>query len=680
MVEAVSDGAGQGDGLPEGPGQSTYGPPDDVFLTSLEPGEAEGRRVSRRALIGGGIALVAGTAAYRWFEGRYPDRPALPAPGTRPVGFDGRPVTLMAMHLHASFSEGKASYLKHFTEAAANQIDIVWFTEHDWRMSAVDYRSEVHFDSLSGDDEEDESWSWVESPDPNLASYLATIVTSPVSPHDPSTTPGALLVSAVSGDGQAASNRVAASTGESRDNYRGNVGGQTITFDVFPTSVGPDAWLEFRLELSDLPRIGDRAAGTYVLSYQLSRAKASSTAQGQLGIVTIPVRTNEWNTVTVRPEIDIAALWPDLLAQDNATYQLWLGATSSAKGVPSEGVFDYLRFHRSGRDANAPLVLQEHILAHYRPQFPAVTAYGGLEVSFFEDHMTQYGGQFNLAQLSALDTGNVRPAKTSLPTPGLAARIRTNGGFSCLNHPLALAGPSTERLTQLQQDIRRRSATDTLLDAKVYGLDMVEVGYEDRGGMLFDAHFQLACSLWRNSLFVTANGASDDHNATGYSSIVNRFHTGVFPVSNAQDDLLAELGRGHAFVSLLQDGPTVMDLRLDDNPMGSVSVQPPNQRTVRFLAERLPAGGSMEIVRGTVDDAGTSSLDPELSVVAAQPVRDPSRGELVTPVDASTSAFFLARVKDSDGHVVGFTNPCWALTAPPPGGVPAGRRAPDTTV
>lgn len=642
---------------------------------------SEGRQqVSRRTLLGGGAAFVAGTAAYRWFESRYPDRAPSPAPPIAPVSYDGRPVVLMAMHLHGSFSEGKASYLKHFTEATANLVDVVWFTEHDWRMSAVDYRSVAHFDSLSGEQEDGEAWSWVEVPDDNLASHQAIIVSSPVSPHDPSPVHGALFVSAVSGDGHDASNRVAASTGESRDNYRGTIAGQAITIDVYPTSVGPDAYLELRLELSDLPRVGTRAAGTYVLSYQFSTERGASQAQGQLGIIPVAVRPYEWNTITVRPEMDVATLWPDLFARDNATYQLWLSATSSAQDTPSEGLFDYLRFRRSAQLGDAPLALQAQMLSHYQPQFPAVTAYAGVEVSFYEDHMIQYGGRQHLGEFAALDIGDVRPARTSAHTQALADMIKDNGGLGCLNHPLALAGPGTQKLTLLQQDIRRRAVTETLLGTSVYGLGMIEVGYEDRGGMLFDAHFQLACSLWANSLFVTADGASDDHNATGYASIVNRFLTGVFSTSRSQAELLSELQRGRAFVSLLQDGPTVMDLRLDDNPMGSVSVRPPAERTVRCTLARLPTGGSVEVVRGTVDDAGTSALDPDLQTVATVPVRRIRGGQLAASVDATSSAFFLVRVKDGDGHVVGFTNPCWALTAVPPGGVPALRRAPDTTV
>jgi hypothetical protein len=129
---------------------------------------------------------------------------------------------------------------------------------------------------------------------------------------------------------------------------------------------------------------------------------------------------------------------------------------------------------------------------------------------------------------------------------------------------------------------------------------------------------------------------------------------------------------------MLHDGPALMDLRLDDNPMGSVSVRPGARRTVRFMLSRPPSGGSVEIIRGVVDDAGPDVPDPDLHIVKTVAASTTNGSELRVPVDVGSSSYFLARVRDADGHTVGFTNPCWALTAPPSRGVPVARRAPDT--
>src|SRR5262245_21739421 len=52
---------------------------------------------------------------------------------------------LMAMHIHASFSEGIGSMQAHLAEAERIGVDVIWWTEHDHRMVARGYLTDVHF-------------------------------------------------------------------------------------------------------------------------------------------------------------------------------------------------------------------------------------------------------------------------------------------------------------------------------------------------------------------------------------------------------------------------------------------------------------------------------------------------------------------------------------------------------
>jgi len=86
----------------------------------------------------------------------------------------------MAMHVHAAFSEGTASMETHLDQAQKSGIDVLWWTEHDFRMVARNYPTVVHFDGLT----ETVSGSTVEwTPTNSGAGSAATgsIVTSPVS-------------------------------------------------------------------------------------------------------------------------------------------------------------------------------------------------------------------------------------------------------------------------------------------------------------------------------------------------------------------------------------------------------------------------------------------------------------------------------------------------------------------
>lgn len=46
---------------------------------------------------------------------------------------------LVALHIHSSLSEGNASVAAQLAAAARLGVDVIWFTEHDWRMAFVNY-------------------------------------------------------------------------------------------------------------------------------------------------------------------------------------------------------------------------------------------------------------------------------------------------------------------------------------------------------------------------------------------------------------------------------------------------------------------------------------------------------------------------------------------------------------
>jgi hypothetical protein len=49
----------------------------------------------------------------------------------------------MAMHIHGSFSEGIASMDAHLEQARRNGVDVIWWTDHDFRREAHGYRQAI---------------------------------------------------------------------------------------------------------------------------------------------------------------------------------------------------------------------------------------------------------------------------------------------------------------------------------------------------------------------------------------------------------------------------------------------------------------------------------------------------------------------------------------------------------
>ena len=373
----------------------------------------------------------------------------------------------MAMHVHSSFSEGAGSMEAQLAEAVLAGVDALWWTDHDWRMVAAAYRTAVHFDSLGGEKEAGSAWHWQPVSTGALAASGGGVVSAPTSPNDPSAVAGALQVSCVSAGTAEASFRFYADATSARLNARSNIAGLALQLDVLATSVGPDSWLELLVSLSRRPPAPGRAPVPYQVSYRFGPGPAGRQVQGTLGIVWVPVQTNAWTTVSLTPDADVAALWPDIQAIDNSFSQMWLGATSR-NGATCAGFFDYLRFQRTHLGA-AAMRDQRQLMNYFAHGYPSVLQIQGLEVSYFHEHLNWYGGTPQIPDSSTW----ARTKPHSKTNPYVIAQqqadlIHAGGGLASLNHPFGTgtgtgAGAST-----------RHTIVSGLLAAKP-NLDVVEV-------------------------------------------------------------------------------------------------------------------------------------------------------------------------------------------------------------
>ncbi len=587
-----------------------------------------------------------------------------------------------AMHIHASFDEVDGSFDGQLAEASRCGINVMWPTDHDWRMQAIGYLTTLRF--LNPETSNGTVVSYQASTSGSLATSTCTL-DSVISPADP--TGGSVHVAATSAGADPASARMNV---QPSDRLGANLTGQTLAVDVLATSAGTDAWLEVLINLSYHPPQAGRPAGNYQLSYRFGAAPAGRQAQGLLGIVTVPVTLGEWNTgITIDPVSDIAALWPDLVAADNHMVDLWFGATSQA-GAAAEGWFANGLISRDQTGGDDPLKLQAEIFDALDDRYPTVRIRHGLEISLNARHSNWFGGSFHLP-VYGQDlpiSGDVTAEATKL--------IHATGGLSSINHPFGVQSrdPATGGTSpQASIDAARHAAALRYLGNNAYdGADIIEAGYHSRGAAgqgavaALEDHLALWDTLSRNGLFLTGNGVSDNH--TGHVGVWsddsdrNTFATHLWAASDGEADLLDALRAGRAYCAeILGSFTGALWLQLDANPMGSVSVNPAPRRPLTIVATGLPANGVVEVVRGPVDYAGTAQPDPATAVVATMPASAfANRGRVATVlVDTSASCFVRVNVLDTTtARRTAFSNPIWLLREPPPNGIPPARRAPDT--
>jgi hypothetical protein len=550
-------------------------------------------------------------------------------------------------------------------------MDVLWWTEHDWRLDGTYLWLVDSFTSLRGPTTGNgrKPGAWVpQETGPSGPGSGGGIVTRPCSPNDP-VTGGALRVAAQSTSTKLATYGYDASSQQ----YRDNLNGQSVSIDVMMDPGWTHGHLEIRVGSSYHEASGGRPAGTYTLSYLLvPSGTARRAAYGRTGIVVIPVIADgqTWTTVTITPAQDIAVLWPDLDCRDFSFYSLGLYAASTSSKTVT-GYFDYLRFNRT-LDGGELFAQQGNMMQEFAPQFPAVTQQQGLEISLGGPHINWFGPGITVPPY---DGPGYRPYAAWLEQQAIPM-IHQAGGLASWNHPFGTSF-TTALLPQPQQDTLLQQVASQLLPAGLYGADIMEVGYPERAGVDLAHHVALWDILSRNAVFVTGNGTSDDHYGMDWAGITWNWAATTWAASRAQSDLLAALAAGRVYCGSLAAAPVALDMLVDGKvPMGAVSVSSLTSRSLTVTAAGLPAGSRLQVFQGDVDYAGTGGLSSNAARVASfGPAHLNGSGQATLTVDTATSSFLRTQVVDSTGKVQRLSNPVWLLDAAPPNGIPTPRWA-----
>lgn len=147
-------------------------------------------------------------------------RGAAAAPlAARATNASGQTARALAMHLHASASEGVGSVRSQLAQPELFGFDVAWFTDHDWRRHRTLFRRSYSFTA----NEARFGGTWNAPRMAGVGSLTSTsgrtLVATPVTPTDPASRKGSLRMRATStGTALAtARNRIAAE-GSSRAN------------------------------------------------------------------------------------------------------------------------------------------------------------------------------------------------------------------------------------------------------------------------------------------------------------------------------------------------------------------------------------------------------------------------------------------------------------------------------
>lgn len=552
---------------------------------------------------------------------------------------------LAAMHVHGSWSEGPGSWQAQADRARQLGLRILFPTDHGYRALAYGY-----WTSMQGP-------SFKQSTTGSFAQEAAT--------DDSGTL--RLLAESANTTSAASLNMYIDDTDNKaiREKLRTSIQGTTLSPAFSDSSyLSNGAKFQIVVTLSYHTATNGRPAGTYTLVYRFGAGQAPGTAyenNGLTGVVLKPFQTGSNSPVLNLPK-DVQALWPDLIAADNAFYELSFVAISPSKGAVVDVQFS-CSIARAGHTPKGVAAVQSQIATRYSTN--GLTLYPSIEAGHATTHLNlftdpQYIPGEALDHASTLDQY----------CQDVVDQTHSVGGLASFNHPFGYnTGPL---LSPTEQASKRRQVFSDMLAKDLYSVDILEVGYAVRGQVNMDTHLALWDTFSRRGIFVTGNGVNDDHSGLSWRYLSNGFATGIWANSAGHADLISALASGRAFTYHPGHYPGGrLDLLVDAAvPMGKASVSSKTSRSLEIEADNLPSTSTVEVVQGLIDYTGS---DPANTVTSIPRSAFGTSGVAKVSLDTSRSTYVRVVVRDSNGKPVGASNPTYLFRSAPPGGIPAPR-------
>ncbi len=552
-----------------------------------------------------------------------------------------RPVSVQ-MHVHASMSEGQGSWRGANVQAKKIGLDVLWWSDHDWRMSYHTYNRAFGFEGPE-----------LSTPVPTYyeqGTDLKVAAGNPqmfitLAPHKLNgsvreavarttmerATEGTRSVELAAAPAAAGWQRFLYTIDGTRRTMKRSLASKVrLSFAAF-AAAGPDVMAAVRVDLSHQPP--DMKAGTiyYVLT-TATDADLKALEDGSTKFVRVPFKPGTWNRIDVDVTRDAERL--QLGGIDNAMAAVSFGVIT--RGPLARVFFDDYRIHHELQGEKLRDEARA-MAAQYQKEYGVIN-YVGQELSY-DAHMNPIGERVPMidhvkhpAGLNARETSDF---------------VHANGGILSLNHifgtsrPPAGLNPQDPESVRQFEDARIRELTEN----RVYGADILEVGYPTR--VLPMASFlRVWDALSSAGVVVVGNGISDTHGSVAGWQDGNNFVSWVWARSTSMADIVDGFRRGDVyFGDPARFKGRVTVTTTDGHRMGSVVVTKKPEHDVAVKIEGLPAGARVRIVTN-----GTAGAEE----VSTQPAF-----EKELRVNTSTAAFVRVEAYTAEGRPLVFSNPIY---------------------
>lgn len=584
--------------------------------------------------------------------------------------------------MHGSFSEGSGSMEWHADLAQQAGVDVIWWTDHDWRISHTKFMGRYDFEAAFFDsvdiriEEPDDAYPggfryW--EPAPPLHDLLSYSIVDSVK-FEGSKSLRLSLEQTFPGP-SFGSGYLRQTTSEYQNVYS-LAGRIQLRFAMKPMVLDPnDSRFVVQVALSHRPN-----------TQNLFRWVAGTMAFEGPNTFVLPYSPGVWNSYTLNITNGAIIFFTSggadsVRGEDNALYEVRIGLETRNEQVPVVFFDDYRIDSDSTMTGDELLDRERAMAAYYEVQYPAVRHFVGSEISLFnaQPHLNAFAPDHSL-----IDYGTHAWSDSIYYA---IDQVHAQQGAVSLNHAFGVSIYGDTSETPAHKAARIAATQQQLIGNRCLGVDLLEVGYRNRGGMDLEQHFSLWDALTANAVFVTGNGVTDSHGPylfpgwgpyqPGNAGFENNFVTWLYAPAIDEAEFVTAMKAGRAFFGDPYAFDGSVDLLTPDGlRMGQVVVTDRAAEDVIVSATAVPADVQVRLLQFEVREGSpTPYLVPNVlrDEMLSGSVSGGAFADTVS-VDASLPSYVRVEVRGSAGEELAFSNPLHFLRGTPTDGIP-GRRA-----
>lgn len=566
----------------------------------------------------------------------------------------------MAMHLHGAASEGTAQWNWHIAQALANNIDVLWWSEHDTFLYPDGVPNATGFDFEAG------GLSNSVATYPSTATPLTGLLRDNTENLPLAYGLEALPAAAFSGSyggrfSMAAHDDATDELVEffyniaPKVHYKALMGDVTFEFRVRPNVASTDGELQVLLPLNGTPVTGTRPVNDSYKRIIFYHGGAGHTpglqADGYTYYVPMALTEGEWTTVSANISDLAADAWPTEWEQLHAEMFTLRGVASN--GAEIEYDLDDFAWDMAIHGDDLASDIEAYVSSLSTDPVNLV----GIEISEVDGgHFSTFGSGIPLLPYATDDA--IDPIVAS-------DWVHAYGGLISVNHlfgPYGGVWDEDTRAAQVEETITNLASNDA------YGADMLEIGYRERGGQMSD-FLEVWDELGRLGVYKTGIAGMDLHDNDDFATFTNNFVTYVQMTGDFDEaTALSRLAVGRTWFAdptMFRNGKTNLSISAStvSAQQGDVVVGRSRPLSVSLSISSLPTRQCT--VRLVQNGSVTNTWNPTCDG------RRWSTSVNVNPVGGKVVRMEV--VQRSSRNPVGYTNPIYFVDSDP-GTIPADRK------